>query len=75
MYVGLREIGLKTVYSIYVCESKFKYHVHLYIGLCEIGLYHENMCGKQGWEISHRFSERIARFLPKNERMSDCSKK
>ena len=24
----------------------------------------------QGWEFAHRFSERIARFLQKNERMS-----
>ena len=24
----------------------------------------------QGWELSHRFSERIARFLPKNERFT-----
>ena len=29
----------------------------------------------QGWEFAHRFSERIARFLPKNERMSDLLKK
>ena len=26
---------------------------------------------KQGWEFAHYISERIARFLPKNERMSD----
>ena len=25
----------------------------------------------QGWEFAHGFSEPIARFLPKNERMSD----
>ena len=25
----------------------------------------------QGWEFAHRFSERIARFLPKNEWMSE----
>ena len=30
---------------------------------------------EQGWEFAHRFSERIARFLPKNERMSDLLKK
>ena len=30
---------------------------------------------EQGWQIAHRFSERIARFLPKNERMSDSLKK
>ena len=30
---------------------------------------------KQGWIFAHRFSERIARFLPKNERMSDLLKK
>ena len=29
----------------------------------------------QGWEFAHWFSERIARFLPKNERMSDLLKK
>ena len=29
----------------------------------------------QGWEFAHRFSERIARFLRKNERMSDSLKK
>ena len=29
----------------------------------------------QGWEFAHRFSERITRFLPKNERMSDSLKK
>ena len=29
----------------------------------------------QGWEFTHRFSERIARFLPKNQRMSDLLKK
>ena len=29
----------------------------------------------QGWEFAHRFSERIARFLQKNERMSDSLKK
>ena len=28
---------------------------------------------EQGWEFAHRFSERIAHFLPKNERMSDQS--
>ena len=25
----------------------------------------------QGWEFAHRFFERITRFLPKNEQMSD----
>ena len=29
----------------------------------------------QGWEFAHRFSEQIASFLPKNERMSDSLKK
>ena len=29
----------------------------------------------QGWEFAHRFSERIARFLRKNEQMSDLLKK
>ena len=29
----------------------------------------------QGWEFAHRFSERIALFLPKNEQMSDSLKK
>ena len=29
----------------------------------------------QGWEFAHWFSGRIARFLPKNERMSDSLKK
>ena len=29
----------------------------------------------QGWEFTNRFSERIARFFPKNERMSDSLKK
>ena len=28
-----------------------------------------------GWEVANRFSERIARFLPINERMSDSLKK
>ena len=27
--------------------------------------------GQQGWEFAHLFSERIARFLPNSERMSD----
>ena len=30
---------------------------------------------KQGWEFAHWFSERITRFLRKNERMSDSLKK
>ena len=30
---------------------------------------------KQGWEFAHRFSERITRFLRKNEQMSDSLKK
>ena len=30
---------------------------------------------QQGWKFAHRFSERIARFLRKNERMSDSFKK
>ena len=30
---------------------------------------------KQGWEFAHWFSEQIARFLRKNERMSDLLKK
>ena len=29
----------------------------------------------QGWEFAHRISERITRFLPKNERMRDSLKK
>ena len=29
----------------------------------------------QGWELAHRFSERITRFLRKNERMSNWLKK
>ena len=29
----------------------------------------------QGWEFAHRISERIARFLPKNEQISDLLKK
>ena len=28
-----------------------------------------------GWDFAHLFSERIARFLPKNEQMSDSLKK
>ena len=28
----------------------------------------------QGWEFAHRFSEQIARFLRKNEHMSDSLK-
>ena len=34
-------------------------------------------CAKflQGWEFAHRYSERIARYLPKNEQMSDSLKK
>ena len=32
-------------------------------------------CCNQGWEFAHRFSQRMARFLPKNERMSDLLKK
>ena len=35
---------------------------------------HMSTC-QQGWEFAHRFSERIARFLPKNEQMSDFLKK
>ena len=30
---------------------------------------------KQGWEFTHWFPERIARFLRKNEQMSDLLKK
>ena len=30
---------------------------------------------KQGWEFAHQFSEQIAYFMPKNERMSDLLKK
>ena len=33
-----------------------------------------SMYDYQGWEFAHRISERIARFLPKNERMSDSIK-
>ena len=33
------------------------------------------MSGFQGWEFAHRFSERIAHLLPKNERMSYSLKK
>ena len=29
----------------------------------------------QGWEFAHKFSEGIARFLQKNERMSNSRKK
>ena len=29
----------------------------------------------QGWDFAHRFSERIAGFLRKNEQMSDSLKK
>ena len=29
----------------------------------------------QGWELAHRISERITRFLPKNEGMRDSLKK
>ena len=35
-------------------------------------IFHRNI---QGWEFAHRFSERIARFLPKNEQMSDSLQK
>ena len=30
---------------------------------------------KQGWKFAHLISERIARFLSKNEQMSDSLKK
>ena len=30
---------------------------------------------QQGWEFAHRFSERIARFMRKNEQMIDFLKK
>ena len=32
-------------------------------------------CRDQGWEFAHLISERIARFLSKNERMSASLKK
>ena len=41
---------------------------------CDFGVVIK-MTVTQGWEFAHRFSERIARFLPKNERMSDLLKK
>ena len=34
-----------------------------------------NIFNFQGWDFAQRFSERIARFLPKNERMSNSLKK
>ena len=34
----------------------------------------ENLTSDQGWEFAHRISERIARFMPKNERMSHSIK-
>ena len=37
-----------------------------------LGLIHEK---NQGWEFAHLISERIARFLYKNEQMSDSLKK
>ena len=36
--------------------------------------YQISMWTAQGWEFAHRFSEQIARFLQKNERMSDLLK-
>ena len=36
---------------------------------------HTRMQRKQGWEFTHWFPERIARFLRKNEQMSDLFKK
>ena len=33
-----------------------------------------NVSYHQGWEFAHRFSVQIARFLPKNVRMSDSLK-
>ena len=38
----------------------------------ELELKHDYL---KGWEFVHRFSERIARFLRKNERRSDSLKK
>ena len=34
-----------------------------------------HLASSQGWEFANPFSERIARFLPKNEQMSDLLKK
>ena len=49
----------------------------LVITLRELTHFHMNCCFMYalGWEFAHRFSEQIARFLPKNERMSDSLKK
>ena len=40
---------------------------------CDFGVVIK-MTVTQGWEFAHRFSERIARFLPKNEQMSNSLK-
>ena len=54
----------KNVLLILHCSIPPPLSLHSYI-------YEHN----QGWEFAHRFSKRIACFLPKNEKMSDSLKK
>ena len=54
------------------------YKLYIYGGLCKslkLGFLSDKKDQKQGWEFAHLISERIARFLSKNERMSDLLKK
>ena len=60
-------------YSATVSYTVYKEHKDK---LCFVSAsYSAILSYKQGWEFAHLFSERIARFLPKNEQMSDLLKK
>ena len=67
-----------------VCDIYQQYHYKTHLILARkltwtkipwMRKFHSFLSPKQGWEFAHRFSETIARFSPKNERMSDSLKK
>ena len=63
---GLKDTSLKQKTKILQPQSQKQFET---IGECT--MYNVNVYCTQGWEFAHRFSKRITRFLPKNERMSN----
>ena len=61
-------VGSSVQYLV-LTDSTWKIEFAQFVSL--VGFYSAIL---QGWEFAHRFSQQIANFLPKNERMSDFLK-
>ena len=69
------EIFFNLFYSTKLLTTELKLRLKLKPESSSFTHWSRSWVNMQGWEFTHQFSKRIARFLPKNERMSNSLKK